>query len=227
MIMGDFDGEMNNNISKSRIHARVRMIMLSCVFVLLFGTIKTITLATAPNYYRNHVIFTAPSAEKIFDGKPLTEQIDVTVQGLPEGFTYKAVAEGSITYPEDNEENNNIVTDYVIYDPSGLNVTEKFTNVETRPGTLRVSYADSDVLGAKRDANGNEVTIEDTSEGSTEQTVEIEDEETPEAPGLSEDEPKGVLGGFSLEVLIYGILFVIMLSVFIAFIMDSNRVRAE
>ncbi len=222
-----FDGEMKNNTSKNRILTYVRMILLSCVFVLLFGTSKMAAYSAAPIHYSNHVIFTAPSAEKIFDGTPLTEQIDVTVQGMPEGFTYKAVAEGSVTYPEDNAENNNIVTDYIIYDPSGLNVTEKFINVETRPGTLRVSYAESDVLGARRDAEGNEVVLEDASEDTEEQVVEIEEEEAPKSHGLSDGSQKEFREGFSLEAVIYGILFVIMLSVFVVFIMDSNRVRVE
>ena len=135
--------------------------------------------ASALLVYRNKVIFTAPSAEKIFDGTPLTEQIDVTVQGLPEGFTYKAVAEGSVTYPEDNRENNNIVTDYMIFDPSGLNVTDKFVNVELRPGTLRISEKKA-VLGAKRDENGDEIdtselVVEESDESTVGETVEIDE----------------------------------------------------
>ena len=174
--------------------------------------------------YHNKVIFTAPSAEKLFDGTPLTEQIDVTAQGLPEGFTYKAVAEGSVTYPEDNAENNNIVTDYVIYDPSGLNVTEKFVNVELRPGTLRISEKEA-VLGAKRDEDGEEVDTSEEVEESTDdsnigETVEINDENTAKSDKIKKNDT-------SLELILYSFLIIIMLAVFVIFMMDSNKMREK
>ena len=177
--------------------------------------------ANAQLTYRNKVIFTAPSAEKIFDGTPLTEQIDVTAQGLPEGFTYKAVAEGSVTYPEDNAENNNIVTDYVIYDPSGLNVTEKFVNVELRPGTLRISETE-EVLGARRNKDGEEIVevVTEETEESTEEIVEIEDENTAKSDKIKKNDT-------SIELILYSFLIVIMLAVFVIFMMDSNKMREK
>lgn len=179
--------------------------------------------ADAQLEYRNKVIFTAPSAEKIFDGTPLTEQIDVTAQGLPEGFTYKAVAEGSVTYPEDNAENNNIVTDYVIYDPSGLNVTEKFLNVELRPGTLRISEK-KEVLGAKRNKDGEEVTeqTEQTENSanlsSLDEIEEINDENVAKSDKIKKNDT-------SIELVLYSFLVIIMLAVFVIFMMDSNKMR--
>ncbi len=207
---------MKNLFFKNKISYFRGMIYVACLVILLFFGMRYEASATAPYYYTNHVIFTAPSAEKIFDGTPLTEQIDVTAQGLPEGFTYKAVAEGSVTYPEENTENNNVVTDYIIFDPSGLNVTGRFVNVETRPGTLKVSYGDGDVLGEKRGINEPEATDE-------EHVTDIDEEEVPLA-SMSDYTMYGNLRyGLSLETFVYGILFVIMIMVFIAFIMDSNR----
>lgn len=178
--------------------------------------------ADAQLEYRNKVIFTAPSAEKIFDGTPLTEQIDVTAQGLPEGFTYKAVAEGSVTYPEDNKENNNVVTDYVIYDPSGLNVTEKFINVELRPGTLRISEK-KEVLGARRGQDGEEITEnveESANSGSTDEIVEINDENVAKSDKIKKNDT-------SIELVLYSFLVIIMLAVFVIFMMDSNKMREK
>ena len=175
--------------------------------------------------YTDKVIFTAPSAEKLFDGTPLTEQIDVTAQGLPPGYTYKAVAEGSITYPEENQENNNIVTDYAIFDPSGLNVTDRFVNVELRPGTLRISEQEA-VLGAKRNEDGSEAEVieekDETTQVNEEDTVEIEDEDT-----ATSDKPVKIARNLFLEIVMYGILVIIMLAVFVIFIMDSHNMREK
>ncbi|WP_029319918.1 hypothetical protein [Butyrivibrio sp. AE3004] len=215
---------MNNNVFGSRAIAHLRILLAICAVVLLpCSGIRA--MAWDSGVYRNKVIFTAPSAEKIFDGTPLTEQIDVTAQGLPDGFTYKAVAEGSVTYPEDNEENNNIVTDYVIYDPSGLNVTDKFVNVELRPGTLRISEKEA-VLGAKRDEEtsdsdaGGESRIK-TDNADEGDTVDIEDEETAKSDKMNNR------GDYSLELVLYSFLIIIMLAVFVIFMMDSNKMREK
>ncbi len=214
---------MKEYTSNSRIITFVRMLLTACViFLLVGGSISVKSMASEPKYFSDHVIFTAPSAEKIFDGTPLTEQIDVTAQGLPAGFTYKAVAEGSVTFPEDNSENNNVVTDYMIFDPSGVNVTDRFVNVELRPGTLRVSYKDASVLGARRGVNWE---IHD--EVKEEEPVEIEEEELAKAAGITDVETTEFSFGISVEVFIYSILFVIMISVFCIFIMDSDRLRVK
>lgn len=213
---------MIDHTPKRRIRVLMRVLFAAClVFLLLLENGQDI-MASSANRFTNHVIFTAPSAEKIFDGTPLTEQIDVTVQGLPEGFSYKAVAEGSVTFPEDNSEDNNIVTDYIIFDPNGLDVTDKFVNVEVRPGTLRVSYPESEVLGAHRDADSVKEPCreEDT-------TIEIVDEKTPLAPVIHDEKARTGKKGTSIEVITYGILFVIMIVVFAVFIFDSNKLRVK
>lgn len=225
------DGEMIKYSSKSRISMPVHMpTMLTCLVILLFwGSISFVSHASDKVYY-THVIFTAPSAEKIFDGTPLTEQIDVTVQGLPEGYTYKAVAEGSVTYPEDNKENNNIVTDYMIFDPSGLNVTENFKNIELRPGTLRVSYADSSVMGAKRGETytNKELREEDKKNNISlyekEEITDIEDEDTAKAGVLPTTVKKNREITY-IEVMVYVALSVILFAVFAVFVSDSKKMR--
>ena len=194
-----------------------------CVLILCpFCRVKVI--AWDQGVYTDKVIFTAPSAEKLFDGYPLTEQIDVTAQGLPPGYTYKAVAEGSITYPEENQENNNIVTDYAIFDPSGLNVTDRFVNVELRPGTLRISDQEA-VLGARRNEDGTEAKmVEESKDTEIDEadTVEIEDEETAKS-----DKPGSANENYFFEIVMYGVLIIIMLAVFVIFIMDSHNMRGK
>ena len=216
---------MENNSLKNVITTLVRMAITACVVFAFFGQSTSHVLAArAVEKHTEMVIFTAPSAEKIFDGTPLTEQIDVTAQGLPEGYTYKAVAEGSVTYPEDNTEDNNIVTDYIIYDPNGLNVTDQFVNVVTRPGTLRVSYTKENVLGARRDrVTGQEIAINTDSS----QEVVIEDEETPLAYGAGSTGVNNTQTNTSVEILIYGVLFLIMIIVFGLFIKDSSKMRVK
>ena len=216
--------EMKKRISyKYRI---LRTCFLVCVVLLCCAMYKIEAGANNSIKYSNRVIFTAPSAEKIFDGTPLTEQIDVTVQGLPDGFTYKAVAEGSVTYPEDNKEDNNIITDYIIYDPSGLNVTDCFVNIETRPGTLRVSYPDAEVLGARR---GDDEEKRNTSEinSDSDQIEQINEEEVPTADSADSAEYNEIMHHISIEVVMYSLLFIVMIVVFGIFLVDSNMVRVK
>ena len=84
--------------------------------------------------YDDPVIFTAKTDSKEYDGTPLTAP-EVTAEGLPEGFSYKATASGSRT---DAGSTDNMVASYTILDSSGNDVTEKFTDVTTQPGTLTV-----------------------------------------------------------------------------------------
>ena len=84
--------------------------------------------------YDAPVIFTAKTDSKEYDGTPLTAP-EVTAEGLPKGFTYKATASGSQT---DAGSTENMVASYTILDSSGNDVTERFTDVTTQPGTLTV-----------------------------------------------------------------------------------------
>ena len=84
------------------------------------------------------IVLTAASAQKTYDGTPLSEST-VTASGLPEGFTVSAAAAGSITNAGQAE---NVVSDgYVIKNAAGKDVTACFTNVKKENGTLTIKPA--------------------------------------------------------------------------------------
>ena len=90
------------------------------------------------------IIFTAPSAEKVYDGKPLFVVFDedkdetwVTVENLDEEvFRFITSTKGSQTVVGTGE--NNIV-EYVIFDNEENDVTEYFSNIQLVPGDLVVT----------------------------------------------------------------------------------------
>ena len=84
------------------------------------------------------VTFTAPSAEKTYDGKPLTAQT-ATADGLPAGYTWKVTISGSQTSAGSSV---NKITSYKILNASGEDVTSDFTDVTLKKGTLTVKKAD-------------------------------------------------------------------------------------
>ncbi|MGN0286543.1 MAG: MBG domain-containing protein, partial [Atopobiaceae bacterium] len=81
------------------------------------------------------VTFTAGSASKTYDGTALTSA-DVNESGLPDGLTYQATTDGTIT---DAGFVANKVASYKVLDASGNDVTANFTNIQTTDGTLTVS----------------------------------------------------------------------------------------
>ena len=81
--------------------------------------------------------FTGASAEKTYDGTALTAE-DVSVSGLPSGFTGTATVSGSQT---DAGSSENTVTSWQILDAGGADVSHQFTNVSTAAGTLTVKPA--------------------------------------------------------------------------------------
>lgn len=96
--------------------------------------------------YTMAVTFRAPTAEKVYDGTPLTYDGTistpgdgiVTVTGLPAGFTYEVLVSGSQT---EAGQAASIASNYVILGPDGSNVTSLFTSVSTENGTLTVRPA--------------------------------------------------------------------------------------
>ena len=80
----------------------------------------------------------AQSASKMFDGKPLTRESDVLIQGLPAGYTAFASASGSQT---DAGTGDNRVDNFKIYDSKGNDVTSHFTNISKVSGKLKVDPA--------------------------------------------------------------------------------------
>ncbi|MEE3405430.1 MAG: hypothetical protein VZR73_15240, partial [Acutalibacteraceae bacterium] len=100
------------------------------------------------------ITFTSASAEKVYDGTPLTAHT-VTVEGLPEGLTYVSSAGSTFTiidagtgpnYFDDMEytftdENGETMIGWryaVIKDADGKDVTDNFTNIKLVQGTLTV-----------------------------------------------------------------------------------------
>ena len=78
----------------------------------------------------------AASAEKTYDGKPLTNA-EFTVVGLPTGYTVEVVIESSQTVVGTTD---NVIKSYVVKDKLGIDKTSDF-NVTTEKGTLKVNPA--------------------------------------------------------------------------------------
>ena len=93
------------------------------------GTL-TITAATT------QIVFRAASDSKVYDGKALTNA-EVSVSGLPEGFTAVAEAEGSQT--DVGEGVNSVKDNYIIKNRDGKDRTANFTNIEKVDGKLTVT----------------------------------------------------------------------------------------
>ena len=84
------------------------------------------------------IIFTADSAQKIYNGTPLTAP-GVKVTGLPDGFTTEGRADGSITNVMQTKAGNNPVTAVKILDKNGKDVTAWFTGITKKAGTLTIT----------------------------------------------------------------------------------------
>ena len=86
----------------------------------------------------SEVTLTAASDEKTYDGKTLMNST-VTVDGLPDGFTYEATAFGGQTSVGKSA---NVVNDgYKFFDRDNNDRTDNFTNVTKVDGTLKVNPA--------------------------------------------------------------------------------------
>ena len=127
------------------------------------------------------VTLTAASAEKTYDGTPLTDST-FTVEGLPAGYTATATVSGSQT---DAGSSDNTVTSFKIYNASGTDVTGQFKEVTTVKGTLTVYPAPAEVStgSATKEYDGTPLN------GSELPAPETPDSETPGSkltgPGVS------------------------------------------
>ena len=90
------------------------------------------TLTITPN--TDKITVTAKSNEKTYDGKALSQD-GYKVTGLPDGFTVKVTTEGSITDVGSTE--NKIASVKILKDDE--DVTDQFSNIETKNGTLTVN----------------------------------------------------------------------------------------
>ena len=95
--------------------------------------------------YDTEVVFTAESFSKSFDGNNLAAG-SVSVEGLPEGYTYAATSAGR----QDGVGSSATTVDtYAIYDEFGVNVTGRFHHIRTEEGTLTVTWDDPVTLIAQ------------------------------------------------------------------------------
>ena len=90
------------------------------------------TLTITPN--TDKITVTAKSNEKTYDGKALSQD-GYKVTGLPDGFTVKVTTEGSITDVGSTE--NKIASVKLL--KGDEDVTDQFSNIETKNGTLTVN----------------------------------------------------------------------------------------
>ena len=107
------------------------------------GTLRVIENAT-------EIKVVPGSGEKTYDGTPLTknEHDDFTVTGLPEGFTWTAAADGTVTNVSESPAENS-VTEFHIFNAAGTDVTANFTNINTsESGTLTINKAKITLTGS-------------------------------------------------------------------------------
>ncbi len=105
-------------------------------------TLETGTLTIKQNSAEIKVV--PGSDSKKYDGTPLTKNDydDFEVTGVPEGFTWTAVANGTVTnvVPGADENATNAVTEFKIFDGEGNDVTDQFANIDTSAtGTLTIT----------------------------------------------------------------------------------------
>ena len=103
------------------------------------------------------IVFTAPTAEKTYDGTALTAG-EVTAEGIPTGFTFTAAAEGS---QKDAGSSDSTVTSYTIYNETEEDVTDSFTDIHTVKGTLTVNKKSVTIStgSASKEYDGTALTI--------------------------------------------------------------------
>ena len=122
---------------------------------------------------------TGGSGSKTYDGTPLTkgEPEDFTVTGLPDGFTWTATADGTVTnvVPGDGEKAENEVTSFKIYDPQGNDVTDQFTGITTHAGTLTITKATVTLTSGTKTRQYNGIALtNDEVEGKNERGLIVE-----------------------------------------------------
>ena len=99
------------------------------------------TLEVTPN--TSEIVVTPSGGNKTYDGTPLTKTAlnDFTVTGVPEGFTWTAAADGTVTnvVPGDGEKAVNAVSEFKIFNAVSEDVTNQFANITTATDTLSIT----------------------------------------------------------------------------------------
>lgn len=149
------------------------------------GTLRVTAPESGP------LTITAASAEKTYDGTPLTDS-SFTADGLPAGFSVTATVSGSRT---DAGSSDNTVTSFKIYNADGRDVTGQFKEVTTVKGTLTVNPAPATVTtgSATKEYDGTPLN------GSELPAPETPDSETPdsETPGSKLTGPGASITGIA------------------------------
>ena len=114
------------------------------------------------------IVVVPGSDSKTYDGTPLTKTAhdDFTVTGVPEGFTWTAVADGTVTnvVPGEGEKAENAVTEFKIFNAAGEDVTAQFADIDkSAKGTLTINPKSVALTsGSKtREYNGSALTNEE------------------------------------------------------------------
>ncbi|MBQ3465371.1 MAG: InlB B-repeat-containing protein [Firmicutes bacterium] len=105
-------------------------------------TLQPGTLTITQN--TSEIVVVPGSGSKVYDGTALTKTAhgDFTVTGVPDGFTWTAAADGTVTNvtPGAGEKAVNAVTEFKIFNASGEDVTAQFSNItKSATGTLTIT----------------------------------------------------------------------------------------
>ena len=169
------DNSANNNIFEFTIQHQDQYADITATYGTLSITANTTAITVVP-----------AGGSKPYDGTPLTknEHDDFSVTGVPEGFTWTATADGTVTnvIPGDGEKTVNAVSEFKIFRGTA-DVTAYFTNIDTTStGTLTILPKEVTLTsGSKtREFNGTALTnaeVESTNaNGLTEETGWIDGE---------------------------------------------------
>ncbi|MBR4743405.1 MAG: InlB B-repeat-containing protein, partial [Oscillospiraceae bacterium] len=120
------------------------------------------------------------NGSKTYDGNALTKTThgDFTVTGVPDGFAWSAMADGTVTnvVPGEGEKAINAVISFIIYNSADEDVTDQFANIDkSATGTLEITPATVTLTsGSKsREYNGSALTNEEV-EGKNDNGLTVE-----------------------------------------------------
>ncbi|MBR5942645.1 MAG: InlB B-repeat-containing protein, partial [Clostridia bacterium] len=135
-IAGEREGLTAATHSADIVRDRAATLAKASNYVVVSASIGTLRILPFGGPETPAITIKAASAEKTYDGKPLTKD-EFTVEGLPSGYTVEAVIDGSQTVVGTID---NVVVSYVVKDKLGIDKTSSF-NVTTEKGTLKVNPA--------------------------------------------------------------------------------------
>ncbi|MBR5708847.1 MAG: InlB B-repeat-containing protein [Oscillospiraceae bacterium] len=135
-IAGEREGLTAATRSADIVRDRATTLAKASNYIVVSASIGTLRILPFGVPETPAITIKAASAEKTYDGKPLTKD-EFTVDGLPSGYTVEAVIDGSQTVVGTID---NVIVSYVVKDKLGIDKTSSF-NVTTEKGTLKVNPA--------------------------------------------------------------------------------------